>query len=207
MIKIYTVYKKDTKEKLEYRLTEHEVDTYIFELENNDRLNGIHIEDAYEVKEEEMDLPIKMGLSSLTNTIYMGETIIEDDSEIWHNKIDVTDQALTIVFEHLYNKAKETGHFEMYLKGYGKLAFDIDNYTSSIDKSEGRVIKRLNKEKGQYDTVIFEDLKDGDIFQVYDNEKLHIDEEGYDTWKAVSDPYLYHPGILTIDVDFVKRGG
>jgi nucleoid DNA-binding protein len=66
----------------------------------------------------------RIGVSSLTNTIYSGTTRIDKKGfELWVTKEDMTEQAIKAVFEHMYNNAKETGCYEISIKGFGRMTF------------------------------------------------------------------------------------
>lgn len=67
---------------------------------------------------------MKIGVSTLTNTIYVGNTRIDKKGyELWTKKQNKTDECVKAVFEHMYNASKETGAFEYSIEGYGRMRF------------------------------------------------------------------------------------
>lgn len=63
-----------------------------------------------------------------------------------------------------------------------------------------RIIGVFNKKTGFWDTVEFKDLKNDDIFRIFDNGERYVNpKDGNNVWIATSDPYQNIEGILTID--------
>ena len=67
-----------------------------------------------------------IGVSLLTNTIFAGKSKpLENGLSKWvGKKEDITDKAVKAVFEYMYNSAKETGYYQLSIKGYGKMSFE-----------------------------------------------------------------------------------
>lgn len=66
---------------------------------------------------------MKIGCSWLSNTIYAGSTRkCKDGFEAWIKKEDVTEQAIRAVFEHMYNKAMETGYYQISFEKFGTMS-------------------------------------------------------------------------------------
>jgi nucleoid DNA-binding protein len=71
---------------------------------------------------------MKIGTSILSNKIYCGQTRKQKDGlEIWIKKEDITEQAVKAVFEYMYNKAEETGVYNVSIEGYGIMQFERYN--------------------------------------------------------------------------------
>lgn len=65
---------------------------------------------------------MKIATSLLTNKIYAGNTKIDKKGlETWTRKEDVTEDAIKAVFEWMYNKAKDTGAYQISFEGSGKM--------------------------------------------------------------------------------------
>ena len=65
---------------------------------------------------------MEIGTSPLTDIIYAGNTRkLKSGITVWTKKADVTDQAIKAVFEHMYNKARETGNYKLSIEGFGEL--------------------------------------------------------------------------------------
>jgi nucleoid DNA-binding protein len=68
---------------------------------------------------------VNLEVSPLTNTIYAGKIkpLANGKGRQWvGKKQDVTDEAISVVFEHMYNAAKETGGvYTIEIAGFGEL--------------------------------------------------------------------------------------
>ena len=63
-----------------------------------------------------------------------------------------------------------------------------------------RRTERLNKETKNWDCVEFQELKDGDVFRLFDNEERYINKaDGNNVWIAKGIPYLNNDNIWTVD--------
>jgi hypothetical protein len=62
-----------------------------------------------------------------------------------------------------------------------------------------RTIRVFLRNSGNWSKCEFEDLKDGDIFKIYDGEERYSNPEtGDNVWIAVGEPYRNEDGIWTI---------
>ena len=62
-----------------------------------------------------------------------------------------------------------------------------------------REVKKYNYLNGSFEKIDFENLRNGDIFQLFDNKTQVIDEEGTFIFQAISNPYINKDKIYTID--------
>jgi len=69
-----------------------------------------------------------------------------------------------------------------------------------------RVIERYNRIVKMWFKVDLKDLREGNIFRIYDNEKRYINRlNGSSVWIATGDPYQNDTGIWTIDLDKFEK--
>ena len=68
---------------------------------------------------------MNLGLSLLTNEIYAGKSVdCGKGLKKWvGKKHNVTDEAIKAVFQYMYCKAEETGHYEISVDGFGAMVF------------------------------------------------------------------------------------
>lgn len=86
----------------------------------------------------------RISCSPLTDIIYVGTTKKQKSGrENWVNKEDMTDQAIAAVFEHMYNKARETGFYEISYKGFGKMQLHREDAPSEKDLEQREPEKAL----------------------------------------------------------------
>jgi hypothetical protein len=78
---------------------------------------------------------MKIGLSPLTNTIFIGNTRKNKTSEVWIKKEDITDDAVRCVFEWLKVNALESG------KRYYTINYASESCTMLLDLGESYNLK------------------------------------------------------------------
>jgi len=63
-----------------------------------------------------------------------------------------------------------------------------------------RTVQRYNLETNEWEDIKFEQLRKGDIFQLFDNGIQVEDDAGYTRFQAISDAYLNDDDIYTVDI-------
>jgi hypothetical protein len=62
-----------------------------------------------------------------------------------------------------------------------------------------RKIEKYNPDNGNWESLEFQELVDGDIFRIFDNEQRYVNQaDGNNVWIATSNPYLNESKIWTI---------
>lgn len=62
-----------------------------------------------------------------------------------------------------------------------------------------RTIEKFNNKSNTWDCIKFKDLKNDDIFRIFDNGERYVNKaDGNNVWIAVGNPYINNDGIWSI---------
>lgn len=63
-----------------------------------------------------------------------------------------------------------------------------------------RTCERAIKNSHSFESIEFKELKEGDLFRLFDDFNPVIDSNGFTIWKALSDAYLNDEGIWQVNI-------